>query len=550
VQILGKLSIESYVERTVVPDLLLIGSIILGIILAFELAVTRSLLPGIILWLMTLLPAVWTLGLFPPLGLALGVETMLVPLIVLALSTSYGIQFFRYLALGTGSGIGPALNVTTPVIFGAGLTTILGFLSLLGSPFSELRVLGGMLVCGIAFAMAAAFFLLPVLFSRVIVPRFKPFGGSDALADFSDYGRIPLFFIAVMIALLAGFIFIRNDYRLEKALSGRTDISRTIEYFYRKYGGVNEVEILVDTGREAGLVDPEVFQAVKSIRRDLETEETVSHVLTYTELVDWVNGRLSGDESSPSPRTEAAIGESLELLGYGDSGWGIGSLVDGGFRRARIIARFGRYEGSAREAGRVLSSLLARIDSSLMSRLPSARWTVTGEPVMSQRIVRYLVGGQLSGAGIYFLLLFVYAMISFKSWRWALLAMLPPLCGLIFFLGVMGWAQVPLSHVTVMAIAAIMGVGVDDVLCLLIYYRNSRGSGESGTALQETFRISGSAIVQTTSIIVLSLMALLFSRYAAFIQIALLAGSSFIFCASVTLFVVPHFIRRFGGLLP
>jgi len=122
VHVLGKQSIDSYIERVVVPDLVLLGSLSLAIILVFELAITRSLAAGIILWLTTLPPSVWTLALLPPLGLRLGIDRLFVPLIIQALSTSNGIQLFRYLALGASSTMEAALDVITPVILGAGLS--------------------------------------------------------------------------------------------------------------------------------------------------------------------------------------------------------------------------------------------------------------------------------------------------------------------------------------------------------------------------------------------------------------------------------------------
>ena len=85
--VLGKQSIDSYIERAVVPDLVLLASLLLAIILVFELAITRSLAAGIILRLTTLPPSVWTLALFPPLGLRLGIDRLFVPLIIQALNS-------------------------------------------------------------------------------------------------------------------------------------------------------------------------------------------------------------------------------------------------------------------------------------------------------------------------------------------------------------------------------------------------------------------------------------------------------------------------------
>ena len=547
VRVLGKGSFASYVERTLVPDLVLLGSIAMAIILVFEIALTRSLLVGAILWVTTLLPSVWTLGLFPPLGLRLSTQTICIPLIILALSTTYGIHLFRYLALGRNPAVGTALSDISPVILAAGFTTILGFLSLLGSPLREIRVMGAMLMVGIALAVASSLFLLPVLFASVRIPRLPGLRGASSIARLSLSRLVPYAFAAAMLALLVGVAFIHNEYRPERYLSRRTALARTIEYFSDRYGGVNELELIVDTGRENGLVDPSVFEGMRGLQRDLAGFRSVSHVVSYTQFVEWVHGRLAGNGDPAAPSSESAIGESLELLSYGTSGWGMGFLVDRPYRRAKLVVRFGEYRSSPAEAARALSSLIAGIGQSVRQRLPDAQYAILGEPVVSLRRLAYMIRGQLSGVAIYFFLLYFYAALYFRSWRWPLIAMLPSACGVVVYLGVMGWVQVPLSSVTTMSIAAVMGVGVDDVLCLITFYRARRAHSATEQALEETMQMSGSAIIQTTLIIVLALLALLFSRYAAFVQTSLLAGFTFLCCTAVTIVVVPGCIRRLRG---
>jgi len=544
VHVLGKRSLQAYICRTVVPDLVLLGSIALAVILAFEVVMTRSILVGAVLWLSTLLPSVWTLGLFPPLGLRLDTETVFIPLVILALSTTYGIHLFRHLALGGSSGIAEALSEITPVIFAAGFTTILGFLSLMGSPLRGMRAMGGMLMAGIALAVASSLFFLPALFTAVRIPRLVPLRGAAFIAHLSESRTVLPVFLAVMAVLLAGTAFIQNDYRFQRYLSPRTALARTITYFATRYGGVDEVELVVDTGRENGLLAPDVFERIREIRSDLAGFSSVAHVVSYTQFVDWVQERLAGGEAPPVPLTDAAIGESLELLSYGASGWGMGSLVDSAYRRAKLVVRFGASTSSPAAASRALSALLAGIDSSMRRRLPQTGWSVLGEPVASQRRLSYLIRGQLSGIAIYFVLLFFYAALYFRSWRWPLVALLPSLCGVVVYLGIMGWGQIPLSVVTTTCIAAVMGVGVDDVLCLITFYRGRRLRTGTACALEETIMMSGTAIIQTTLIIVLALLALVFSRYRAFIQASLVTGAAFCCCTVATLVVVPWFIRR------
>ena len=89
--------------------------------------------------------------------------------------------------------------------------------------------------------------------------------------------------------------------------------------------------------------------------------------------------------------------------------------------------------------------------------------------------------------------------------------------------------------------AAVMGVGVDDVIHLLLTARNGTRLGLGKTdAFSMAIASAGTSIVQTTVIIMLGLLILLFSAFVSAAWTGLLSILSLGAATAVTLVVVPR----------
>ncbi|HET6486812.1 MAG TPA: MMPL family transporter, partial [Spirochaetia bacterium] len=547
--VFGQELLRSSVRQSVVPELALLGGLSLLIIFLFEWVATRSLLAGLVLWVTNLLPALWVLSFFPVAGLTLKTETIYAPIVLVALCTSYGLQLYRNLALGPGRGMGDALAEVTPVIFSAGVTCILGFASLAASSIALLRLMGAILVMGIALGVLSSLFLLPTVLAMIPIRRYRRFRRARALLGASRSRWVPVGFALAAAVLAFGTRWISVDYRVQSSIQGRSSLSRTAAQFDARYGGLDTLELIIDSRREYGWVDPVSYERLRSLRAELARVPQVTQVICVTDLVDWVRARLTGSANPPAGLDERQIGESLELLASAQAPVSLDGLLDPSYSITRLVVRFDTRGLGARDSRVALRRLMGALESGARQRFPDAHLIVTGAAATTDRFLTLLVQSQVAGIFVYLLLAFLFVAGFLRSARWALLSLLLPCGGVILYLGLLGWLRVPLTGVTVLTIASIMGVGIDGLLCLITFYRTRRTSMASGPALEDALEASGMAIIQATLIIVLSLLCLLASRYSMFVWTGILTGITFLGCMAVTLLLIPNLALRFERTL-
>jgi predicted RND superfamily exporter protein len=524
-------------------ELAVLGSAALVLVFVVELLFARSLLHALLLWLNSMLPAAWTLGLFRLFRLRLETTNFFVPIVVLGLATSYGIHLFRYRSLNSKLPMQKTLDGVTPIIFSAAITTVVGFCSLLVSPIQVLRALGGMLMLGIALSAATALFFLPALMALVPTPPPLRVESRRNILTLRDLSRAPIVLGVLMAFFAAGIPLIRHDYRMGIFKPG-SEIGRTLAYFHERSGGIDELELFVDTGEEYGLIDLELFRRIKAVSERLRRNPSVAQVICFTDFVEWANAGMQGADKPLEPDTEAALGETLELLSSGRTGLGIDRLVDPGYSKMRLLIRFGISSLGSGESARRLNGIRSAIHQLMAEELPGAEYQLIGYPLKYERRLWYLIRGLVSGLALYLPWLFLFLLLVFRSLRFALITMVPTVSAMILYLGIMGWFRIPLNYSTALSTAIVLGVSVDDVLVLTLFFRQQCGLLGYLEAIEATRRKVAIATSETTLIIVAGLSVLYFSLYTAVMHSGILASVSLSFATTVTLLAVPWLLSR------
>lgn len=546
IEVFGERILLFYVHQNTAKDFIYLGVLALIVVFIIEIVVTRSLLYAVILWISSLLPAVWCLSLFPVFHLQMDVTTIMVPIIVLALSTSYGIHLFRFYSLDASQNMFETLKGVTPIILYAAVTTIVGFSSLLVSRLKELKIFGAFLMIGIFFALLLALFLLPSLVA-LVQKRLKR--QNHLLRIPSLWKRRNFFYQSVlslavlMVCAAIGITFIEHNYLYYRLFRPRSIITRSIAYFDKRFGGLDELALIIDSGKEYGLVDAGFFTGVKNLSNKLSEESMVLQTYSYVDFVEWIDERISGQETGLRAVTEEAIGESLELLSSGESVLGIDTLVDAAYSRAKVLIRFQSQSTSGLAPSEVLTSLKVRITRIMETYFPGIGFDIIGAPIDNEQLHMYIVKGQRDGILLFFPILFAFLLYLFKSFKWALIAVLPTLLGVFFFLGAMGWLNIPLDPPIAISLAAVLGVSVDDVIYFLVFLKQQLKSAPPLEALALTLQKAGVGIFHTTIIIVVGVGVLLFSTMLSVVYSGLLTGVTLSFCTLVTLIVVPAAVR-------
>ncbi|MFW5789366.1 MAG: efflux RND transporter permease subunit [Spirochaetota bacterium] len=564
IRLFGDAVLKHVATTTAMSELLMIGLVALALVFVIESIITRSLGGGLLLTSVSLVPALWTLGLFALVGTPVSVSTIPVPIIVLVLATSYGIHVHRHVA-ASGFRVERALGPVTGVVAAAAFTTFVGFLSLTVVPSAFLREVGWFIALGTIEAMLCALFLLPRLLGWWVA-RHKFSAAPDRLHLAGLSSRSPalrLTILGVVATLLVlGFPNIRARQSSRDAFRPSHPISRTVHYFQERTNADHELELIVDTGHEHGLVEPQFFDSVGRLQEQLAREDTSVHSVSYVDFVTWFLGRHDGRLEPISPQTDAEIGEAMELLSGRETVLGLESLADASWREARIVlwAPVATRQERLRPAlvGRAGDpeggSILDTIEAEARRLLSTERIELVGLPVESVRQTAYLVRSQVLSLVLFGAFLVVFLLAVFRSLRWALTATLPTAVGVVVYYGLLGWLGLLNDPTHVIMICALLGVSNDDVLYFLIVYRRERAARGHDEAFAETIHRTGVPIVQTTGIIAAGVAVFYASalRYLGEAAFVLTAG---LFAATATtLFVVPAIlswlprpIRRVGS---
>lgn len=540
----GDRFLRYHIERNTLKDLLFLGLLSLIFIYIAETAISRSFIIGLALLTSSILPTVWILGLLPILGIELEVVTVFVPVIIIALSTTYGVHMLRYYVMDQFRDVYRTLDKSTPIIIYASLTTMIGFSSLLVSKIKDLKIFGLLLIIGIAFSALATLFVLPALLSKIKVERRidKLF-----LPNYSGGWRKSLLFMIITFTVISvvGITRIGYDYRIGYFFKKSNPISRSINYFYDRYGGIDQLEVVIDTGEEYGLINHRLFKKIKSFTNEIDRDNNTGQVISFIDFVEWANGKMSGSDAPEAPETDEEIGETLELLSSGDIGLGIDSFVDASYSMSKIIIRFGNRNVSSDKSGKILTGIEKKIGNFLDQNLPGVKYDILGIPVQNKRSLFYIIKGQLFGIALFFPILFIVLGILFRSFKWAIISIIPTALGIVYYFGLMGWFRIPLTHPTSVSIAAIMGVSVDDVIYFILFFKDQLKNDSYENAIKNARRGAGIAIVQTTIILVIGLSVFLFSSFSTITQCGLLMALSLVLCMLVTLILIPEIILLF-----
>ena len=506
--------------------------------------ITRRLTHAALLWVASSVPTVWTLGCFALFDIPITIFALPVPLLVLALSTSYSIHLYEYASASPERSMEKTLSRATPTIAAAAGTTALGMSTLFLTGLPMLRTFGLLLVCGVVFAFAVTLFALPGPLSGMArdVRRIKRSHG----IPLRRRRCASLLLVAVVPLGLYGATRIYTSGAPEAILWPHDDLLVSRRDLNRRYGGVDPMDIIIDTHTEYGLVDPQTYAAVHDLVDSLRSHPDVSRVISFTDFVNWASSRMAGRDEPYLPGTDVEIGETLELIGGRGGRFSIRSLLDPAYSAARLTVLSGDGDGRLRDEGERMAALAGEIRRAADRLVPGASVHLTGYRMRRQAVVELLVNSQVRSVVVFIGCLALLLLAVYRSLRWMIICLVPSIAGIAVFFGIAGAAGVPLNALSTAMLAAVMGVSVDDVIYVTLFYRRERRSTSAASALALTLTHAGRAAVQTTTIICLAVLPLMLSRYQTFFAHVLLFVPALATATFCTLTVVPWLITRYS----
>jgi uncharacterized protein len=322
----------------------------------------------------------------------------------------------------------------------------------------------------------------------------------------------------------AGLTRIQTDVRAVDFLNPRSPTRQAVERVNASYGGVNVVQIEVDSGRTNGVNRAEFLRYLDELQSYAAAQPEVTAVYSYAQLLAMLNQIWEGDrvESFRLPTNPILLRTfTLALQTYPLPF--LATLMDGASRTAYLIVR-----SQDMPADRYLE-LLARILAHANSTRPpevsiSAAQGIHSVLEADRRILR----SQIRSAGSTLLLMGVVLALLWRSARLAALSLLINVLPVAAVLALAAVAGIALNSVTIMVAAICLGIAVDDSVHFITHWREERLRGmDAREALRRTLDAKARPIFCSSLVLIGVFLIFSLSSFPPVVDFGWLAAGSF-----------------------
>ncbi len=260
--------------------------------------------------LVALLTSFWVLSSIASSGRTVTIVISAMPILMISLVTAYGIHFIsRYYEERNVLSPQVAVEKTVEYVFipimMSALTTMAGFASLMTAVVRPMTEFGVFATIGIFIAFLLAIFLLGAIFSRYIpkrVPENFSYQANDLVTkvlktvaeSIINKKYFVLVFIILMIIISIFFSFqVRPDSSIEDRLGQNNPITRTINYFKEKLGGVDFLYVYIESDNVKHPYILRTMDKIQNYARRLPSLGQPSSITTFlTQLNDAMEHKM------------------------------------------------------------------------------------------------------------------------------------------------------------------------------------------------------------------------------------------------------------------
>ena len=450
------------------------------ILLFVLLLVFRKPTAALIPFIVGSLSVVWLLGAMASLAIPLSVLTAVVPVLLVIIGSTEGVHLLAEYYRGTATGfsrrrairgMARRLSLAISLTF---VTSYIGFLAVGANPISLVREFGVVASTGLAISFLLTVLLVPVLlgiFGEKSVNRGKSPSGemyekASAFISGIILSRRKSFLIlgaAIIIGCLYSATSLRVNNSILNYLAPDSPIQQRIEKLNVHLAGLYALQIVVD-----GHVD-NVFERVQylgelqKIQRFVARHPSLDHSVSFADYISMLNSAVNDTGEPELPEEDDVVENLMLFIGPGD----VAEYLSEDGSKASIVVRHSIADSAK------LSAVLDEIKHFIATQTdPDLAVTITGESVLTDNAVNYLVFGQIRSLALIVVAIFAVVALLFLTTKAGLIAVIVNLFPIVALFGVMGFANIPLDSATSMIAAIAFGVGVDHTMHFMVRYNH------------------------------------------------------------------------------
>lgn len=485
---------------------------------------------GVLLPLVTVIMVViWITGIMALFGITVNIVSYIVPTLIILVGVAdaihilvkYHEEFDR--TRDKSRAMEDTLRRIGAAIFLTSFTTAVGFLSLTTTNIVIVRQFGAMVAAGVVLAFVSTVTFLPAMLTLLRPPSEGILARSrrSVRHRFIQWvvkatNRYPLVIVSLSFGTVVAFslLAMRVDPHssLMEDLKKGTRLYDDLVFMERTMGGVLPLEVLVTPRGEGKTIpgsvkDPQVLSQIANLQAFLETIPEIGKAVSLVDYVRELNRAFHGGlpEYYELPGSRQGVSQLLLL-----SGGRADFLANRDYSTARVSARI--VDVTSKRAAEISEEIR---EWSRRNLGESIEVRLTGTTLMALKTNQYLVKNLVVSFLVAFAVILVAMGLLFRSFRVALISMVPNVIPILVMGGVMGLTHIKLRPTTAMTFAIAFGIAVDDTIHYLARFRQELAAahGRYQAANERTLFTTGKAIVSTSMILVLGFLVLVVSSF-------------------------------------
>jgi len=544
-RVAGESATLAAVKEMITNDLVLLSPLVVLVIILILFASFRSV-RGVVLPVLTVVIAtVWTLGIMSIAGIPLSIMTTVVPTILIAVGSAYGIHIINRFNLDMRERPDKDWAIANTIRH-TGIAVIREF-----GLFTAIGV-----VCSLLLALT---FVPAILSFAPVAPKHvktkganagdllvKPLIGLGAIT--TSKSRILLIAAALLLAVSAlGIANLRVESDLAQMFGKKTQIMQDNAFFNRNFSGTMTLQIVIEGDAPDAVKKSDVLRRIEQIQAYVDQFELVGGSQSIVDIIKEMNRVMNAEQDSfyTIPESKNLVGQFLLLYSLTGKESVLENLVSYDYSTANLTVFLKSSNlTSLRSLENAINAYIAgNID------LHDIDIHITGQASTLTVLSELIVQSQLLSIGISLVLVFLITSIIFRSALLGVICTIPIVVTIVMSFGLMGWLDIPLDLATVLIASIAIGTGVDYSIHYINHYRTARTNGlMPGAATTQTNTMTGTAIIYNAVAVGAGFLVLAFSSIASIGVLGAMIALTMLVSSLGALILIPAILSSFERL--